>query len=293
VETIQTIAWMKETVRQARAENHVIGFVPTMGALHGGHLALVNRARKDCSRAVTSIFLNPKQFSAAEDLAKYPRTLEADAKKLAEANVDFLFHPEAAEIYPPGFTTYVHVEGLSERLEGRTRPGHFRGVTTVVLKLLEIVQPHYAYFGRKDAQQVKLIQRMVQDLNLNTEIVVCPIVREADGLALSSRNVYLNAEERRAALVLHRALTKVRDEISAGVRDALQLQSTVRRIMESEALARLDYAEVVDAVTFEPVLRVRRSCYALLAAYIGNTRLIDNLLVEASSEDPETFTFQL
>ena len=284
---------MKETARQARAENHLIGFVPTMGALHAGHLVLVNRARQDCSRVVTSIFLNPKQFGPAEDLAKYPRTLEADAKKLVEANVDFLFHPEAAEIYPPGFATYVHVEGLSERLEGRTRPGHFRGVTTIVLKLLEIVQPQYTYFGRKDAQQVKLIQRMVQDLNLNTEIVVCPIVREPDGLALSSRNVYLNAEERRAALVLHRALTKVREEISAGVRDALQLQSIVRRIMESEPLARLDYAEIVDAETFEPVLRVRRSCYALLAAYIGKTRLIDNLFVEASSEDQETFTFQL
>jgi pantoate--beta-alanine ligase len=219
--------------------------------------------------------------------------LEADAKKLAEANVDFLFHPEPGEIYPPGFATYVHVEGLSERLEGRTRPGHFRGVTTVVLKLLEIVQPHYAYFGRKDAQQVKLIQRMVQDLNVSTEIVVCPIVREPDGLALSSRNVYLNTEERRAALVLHRALSKVREEISAGVRDTLQLQSAMRHIMEAEPLARLDYAEIVDAETFEPVLRVRRPCYALLAAYIGKTRLIDNLLVEASSSDWETLTFQL
>jgi pantoate--beta-alanine ligase len=293
VETIRTITWMKETVRQARAENHIIGLVPTMGALHSGHLALVNRARQDCSRIVTSIFLNPKQFGPTEDLAKYPRTLEADAKKLSEANVDFLFHPDPAEIYPPDFSTYVHVEGLSERLEGRTRPGHFRGVTTVVLKLLEIVQPHYAYFGRKDAQQVKLIERMAADLNLNSEIVVCPIVREADGLALSSRNVYLNAEERRGALVLHRALAKVREEISAGVRDALQLQTAMRRTFESEPLARLDYAEIVDAGTFEPVLRVRRSCYALVAAYIGKTRLIDNLLIEASSEDAEEFTFQL
>ena len=284
---------MKETVRQARAENHIIGLVPTMGALHSGHLALVNRARQDCSRIVTSIFLNPKQFGPGEDLAKYPRTLEADAKKLSEANVDFLFHPNAAEIYPPDFSTYVHVEGLSERLEGRTRPGHFRGVTTVVLKLLEIVQPHYAYFGRKDAQQVKLIERMTADLNLNSEIVVCPIVREADGLALSSRNVYLNAEERRGALVLHRALVKVREEISAGVRHALQLQTTMRRTFESEPLARLDYAEIVDAGTFEPVLRVRRSCYALVAAYIGKTRLIDNLLIEAPSQDAEEFTFQL
>jgi pantoate--beta-alanine ligase len=293
VDTIRTIAWMKETARQARAENHVIGFVPTMGALHAGHLVLVNRAKQECSQVVASIFVNPKQFGPAEDFAKYPRTLEADAKKLADANVDSLFVPEAAEIYPPGFATYVHVEGLSERLEGRTRPGHFRGVTTVVLKLLEIVQPHYAYFGRKDAQQVKLIQRMVQDLNLNTEIVVCPIVREPDGLALSSRNAYLNAEERRAATVLHRALEQAREEIAAGVRDALQLQSALLRVLESEPSARLDYAEIVDAETFEPVTRVRRSCFVLLAAYIGKTRLIDNLLVEASREDSEELTFQL
>lgn len=284
---------MKETVRQARAENHIIGFVPTMGALHDGHLFLVNRARQDCSRVAASIFLNPKQFGPTEDLAKYPRTLPADSKKLTEANADFLFHPNATEIYPPGFSTYVHVEGVSERLEGRTRPGHFRGVTTVVLKLLEIVQPQFAYFGRKDAQQVKLIQRMVRDLNLNAEIVVCPIVREPDGLALSSRNVYLNTEERRAALVLYRALEKVRDEITAGVRDAMQLQAAMRRAVEAEPLARLDYAEIVDADTFEPALRVRRSCFVLIAAYIGKTRLIDNLLVEASIEDPEKLTFQL
>jgi pantoate--beta-alanine ligase len=284
---------MKEMVRQARAENHIIGFVPTMGALHAGHLALVNRAREDCSRVVTSIFLNPKQFGANEDLAKYPRTLQADADKLASANVDSLFHPEAAEIYPPGFGTYVHVEGLSERLEGRARPGHFRGVTTVVLKLLEIVQPQYAYFGRKDAQQVKLIERMVVDLNLNTEIVVCPIVREADGLALSSRNVYLNSSERPAAVVLHRALSKVRDEIRAGVRDTLQLQEVMQRALKSEPLARVDYAEIVDAQTFEPVIRVRPSSFALIAAYIGKTRLIDNLLIEASVADPDKLSLQL
>ena len=293
VETIRTISWMKETVRQARAENHVIGFVPTMGALHAGHLALVKRARQDCSRVVTSIFLNPKQFGPSEDLAKYPRTLEADADKLAGAGVDVLFHPDAAEMYPPGFATYVHGQGLSEQLEGRTRPGHFQGVTTVVLKLLEIVQPRYAYFGRKDAQQVKLIERMVTDLNLNTEIVVYPIVREADGLALSSRNVYLSSGERSAALVLHRALKKVREEISAGVRDALQLQDAMRQVLASEPLARVDYAEIVDAETFEPVIRVRRANFALMAAYIGKTRLIDNLLIEAAAEDPDKFSFQL
>lgn len=284
---------MKEAVRQARAENHVIGLVPTMGALHAGHLALVNRARENCSRVVTSIFLNPKQFGPSEDLAKYPRTLEADTDKLAGANVDILFHPDATEMYPPGFATYVHVQGLSERLEGRTRHGHFQGVTTVVLKLLEIVQPRYAYFGRKDAQQVKLIERMVTDLNLNTEIVVCPIVRERDGLALSSRNVYLNSGERNAALVLHRALNRVREEVAAGVRDALQLQEAMRLVMASEPLARVDYAEIVDAETFEPVIRVRRPSFALIAAYIGKTRLIDNLLVEAVAEDQDKFSFQL
>src|ERR1700737_1095867 len=235
---------VKETVRQARAENHVIGFVPTMGGLHAGDLALVKRSRQDCSRVVTSIFLNPKQFGPGEDLAKYPRTLEADAAKLAGANVDILFPPGATEMYPPGFATYVHVQGLSERLEGRTRPGHLQGVTTVVLKLLEIVQPHYAYFGRKDAQQVKLIERMVTDLNLNTEVVVCPIVREADGLALSSRNVYLSSGERSAALVLHRAVNKVREEIAAGVRDALQLQDAMQRGRASEPLARAHYAGI-------------------------------------------------
>src|SRR5262249_9027904 len=183
---------MKEHARQARAEGRVIGFVPTMGALHAGHLALVKRAKRECSPVVASIFLNPKQFGPKEDLAKYPRTFEADREKFAGAGVESLFAPEAAEMYPPDFRTYVNVDGLSDRLEGRSRPGHFRGVTTVVLKLLEIVQPHFAYFGRKDAQQVRLISQMARDLNLDTEIVVCPIVREADGLALSSRNAYLS-----------------------------------------------------------------------------------------------------
>src|SRR5271169_644383 len=181
METIRTIAWMKEKAREARVEHRVIGFVPTMGALHGGHMALVERARKECSPVYASIFLNPAQFGPNEDLSKYPRPLEADLEKLTSAKTDGLFLPEAAEIYPHGFSTYVHVEGLSERLEGKSRPGHFRGVATVVLKLLEIVQPRFAYFGRKDAQQVRIIQQMVRDLNLDVELVVCPIVREADG----------------------------------------------------------------------------------------------------------------
>jgi pantoate--beta-alanine ligase len=285
MEIIRTIAWMKEKAREARLEQRVIGFVPTMGALHAGHLALVERARKECSPVYASIFLNPTQFAPSEDLSKYPRPLEADVEKLTSAKTDGLFLPEAAEIYPHGFSTCVHVEGLSERLEGKSRPGHFRGVATVVLKLLEIVQPRFAYFGRKDAQQVRIIQQMVRDLNLDVELVVCPIVREADGLAMSSRNAYLRPEERKAATVLSRALQGAKNEWAAGVRDSLELQRSLRKILESEPLARVDYAEIVDAETFEPVVRVGRSSYALLAVYIGRTRLIDNMLIQPSGHE--------
>jgi pantoate--beta-alanine ligase len=287
VETIRTIAWMKESARQARAESRIVGFVPTMGALHAGHTALVQRAKQQCAPVVASIFVNPKQFGPNEDFAKYPRTLEADSEKFSAAGVDALFLPDAAEIYPSGFRTYVTVEGLSDRLEGRSRPGHFRGVATVVMKLLEIVQPHYAYFGRKDAQQVRIISQMARDLNLDTEIVVCPIVREPDGLALSSRNAYLNTEERRAATALHRALEAARAELTVGVRDALQLQAAIRGVLESEPLAAVDYAEIVDADAFEPVMRIARPCYALLAVFIGKTRLIDNLYLEPVGDSGE------
>jgi pantoate--beta-alanine ligase len=199
--------------------------------------------------------------------------------------VDGLFLPEAAEIYPAGFSTYVHVEGLSERLEGRSRAGHFRGVSTVVLKLLEIAQPHFAYFGRKDAQQVRIVQQMVRDLNMDTEIVVCPIVRESDGLAMSSRNAYLQGEDRKAATVLYRALRAAESEIASGVRDSLELQRAISQVLASEPRARVDYAEIVDAETFEPVVRVTRRCYAALAVYFGKTRLIDNMMIEPSGEE--------
>lgn len=278
---------MKEAARKARAESRIIGFVPTMGALHAGHIALVERAKQECAPVIASIFVNPKQFGPKEDFAKYPRTLEADSEKFAAAGVDALFLPEAAEIYPSSFRTYVTVEGLSDRLEGRSRPGHFRGVATVVMKLLEIVQPHFAYFGRKDAQQVRIISQMARDLNLDTEIVVCPIVREPDGLALSSRNAYLTADERRAATVLHRALEAARAELTAGERDSLQLRTAMRRVLEAEPQAAADYAEIVDADSFEPVNRIARSCYILLAAYIGKTRLIDNLYVEPVGDSGE------
>ena len=276
---------MKERARAARQEQRTIGLVPTMGALHAGHLALVERARRECSPVYASIFLNPKQFAANEDLSRYPRPLEADVEKLAAAKVDGLFLPEAAEIYPAGFSTYVHVEGLSERLEGRSRAGHFRGVSTVVLKLLEIAQPHFAYFGRKDAQQVRIVQQMVRDLNMDTEIVVCPIVREPDGLAMSSRNAYLKGEDRKAATVLYRALRAAESEIASGVRDSLELQRAISKVLASEPRARVDYAEIVDAETFEPVVRVTRRCYAALAVYLGKTRLIDNMMIEPSGEE--------
>jgi pantoate--beta-alanine ligase len=284
METIRTISWMKEKSREARQEQRIIGLVPTMGALHAGHLALVERAKKDCSPVYASIFLNPTQFGPNEDLSRYPKPLETDVEKLTAMKVDGLFLPDASEIYPPGFSTYVHVEGISERLEGKSRPGHFRGVATVVLKLFEIVQPHYAYFGRKDAQQVRIIQNMVRDLNLDVEIVVCPTVREADGLALSSRNAYLNAEERKAAAVLHRALQAVHKELTNGVRDTLELQRAMHMVLAGERLARVDYAEIVGAETFEPVVRVGQDCYALLAVRIGTTRLIDNMLIRPGDE---------
>jgi pantoate--beta-alanine ligase len=284
LETIHTIEWMNQVARQARAEGRPVGFVPTMGALHEGHMSLVRAAMADCQPVIASIFVNPTQFAPGEDLQKYPRTFEADRKRLEEAGVGYLFAPEAAEMYPQGFRTWVNVEGLSDRLEGRARPGHFRGVTTVVLKLLEIVQPRKAYFGRKDAQQARLIRQMARDLHLDSEIIACPIVREPDGLAMSSRNAYLSPDERRAATVLHRALDGARRAIERGERDALRLVAAMREIIRGEPLAQIDYVELVDAETLEPVTRLRLTCLALLAARFGATRLIDNLLIEESDD---------
>jgi pantoate--beta-alanine ligase len=289
MEIIRTVSWMKQAARQARAENHVIGMVPTMGALHEGHLSLLRRAKSNSSKVFASIFVNPTQFGPNEDLSKYPRTFETDVAKLEAAGVDILFAPDAKEIYPAGFTTYVTVEGLSDRLEGRSRPGHFRGVATVVHKLFEIAQPQYAFFGRKDAQQARILQRMLQDLNTDVELVLCPIVREPDGLALSSRNAYLNPEERRAATILYRSLETARSEIAAGTRDALSLENSVRNVLAKEKLARVDYVEVADADKFESVARLNAhaAAYLLLAVFIGKTRLIDNLLFEPASDSGE------
>src|SRR5215472_3953174 len=275
---------MKQVARQARAEGRPSGFVPTMGALHEGHLSLVRAACAECQPVIASIFVNPTQFGPSEDFQKYPRTFDADCEKLDAARVNYLFAPEASEIYPPRFRTWVSVEGLSERLEGRSRPGHFLGVTTVVLKLLEIVQPRLTFFGRKDAQQVRIIQQMACDLNLDPEIVVRPIVREPDGLALSSRNAYLNPSDRAAATVLYRSLDMARRGIAAGERYATQLLADLRQVVESEPKVALDYAEMVDADTFEPVVNLRRTCYMLVAARVGGTRLIDNALIEPAGE---------
>jgi pantoate--beta-alanine ligase len=290
METIHTIDWMKQVAREARVSGRVVGLVPTMGALHEGHFSLVRAAQAQCSPVVVSIFVNPTQFGPSEDFEKYPRQLDEDRGKLETLSVDYVFAPVAAEMYPNGFRTAVFVEGLSDRLEGRSRPGHFRGVATVVLKLLVIVQPRFAYFGRKDAQQVRILKRMTADLNLDTEVVSCPIVRESDGLALSSRNAYLKGDERPAATVLSRALDAARREIAAGERDTLRLLSEMRRVVDGERLAALDYAEIVDAETLEPVVRLRKTCLILLAAFIGSTRLIDNALIE---EDAESFRVTL
>jgi pantoate--beta-alanine ligase len=285
LETIHTIEWMKQVARQARAEGRSTGFVPTMGALHAGHMSLVRAALAECQPLIASIFVNPTQFAPNEDFQKYPRTLEADTKKLEDAGVDYLFAPEASEIYPPGFRTWVNVEGLSERLDGKVRKGHFRGVVTVVLKLLEIVQPQKAFFGRKDAQQARIIRQMARDLHLDSEIVVCPIVREPDGLAMSSRNAYLNPAERRAAPILFRALDAARASISRGERDALRLTAAMREMLRTEPLAEPDYEEIVDAATLEPVTRLRGLCLAMLSVRIGATRLIDNLLIEERGDE--------
>lgn len=284
METIRTISWMKQVSRESLINERPIGLVPTMGALHEGHFSLVREAKRKCSPVVVSIFVNPKQFGPAEDLKKYPRTFDADRDALANLGVDFLFAPSAEEMYPSGFCTSVSVKGLSERWEGRARPGHFDGVATVVLKLFEIVKPHTAFFGRKDAQQARIIQQMSVDLNLDAQIDLCPIVREPDGLALSSRNVYLNPDDRRAATAISSSLAACQKIIEGGERDVVRLLAAMRGRLESESRLTPDYVEIVDATTFEPVRALRGNCYALIAVKAGATRLIDNAYIEQEGE---------
>ena len=280
MEIVRTIDWMKQVTHEARAKERVLGLVPTMGALHEGHLSLIREAQKQCSPVVVSIFVNPKQFGPSEDFQKYPRAFESDCAALEKLGVDYLFAPSTGEIYPPDFRTAVSVEGLSDRLEGRLRPGHFRGVTTVVLKLFEIVQPRFAFFGRKDAQQARIIGQMATDLNLDTNVVVCPIVRDVDGLALSSRNAYLKQDDRQAAVALYRSLEEGRREVESGERDPVRIVAAVRRVIDAEPHIVLDYAELVDAETLDPVMKLNRTAYVLVGARVGATRLIDNALVE-------------
>lgn len=254
-----------------------------MGALHEGHLSLVRAARAASDVVCASIFVNPAQFGPNEDLAKYPRSFERDCQMLEREGVEFVFAPSVDEMYPAGTVTWVTVEELSGKLDGRSRPGHFRGVTTVVSKLFHIVEPDQAFFGQKDAAQVAVIRRMVRDLNLPVEIVVCPIVREADGLAMSSRNAYLSAEERKRALVLRRSLLRVQTMVDAGERNAERLAAAGREEFRGEPAVRLDYFEVVDPDSLDPVDDVSQGALIAVAAYVGTTRLIDNLVVGPST----------
>lgn len=271
------------TIAEARAIRRALpgtwGFVPTMGYLHEGHLSLVRRARAENDHVAVSIFVNPTQFGPHEDYNRYPRDLERDLQLLAPLGVELVFAPPVEEMYPPGFQTWVVVEEVSRPLEGAARPGHFRGVATVVTKLFNILQPDRAYFGQKDAQQTVVIRRMVQDLNIPVEIVVCPTVREPDGLAMSSRNTYLSPEERQAATVLFRALQAAKARYEEGERDAERLRAVMREVIQAEPLARLDYVSVADPETLQELSRVEDRALLSLAVYIGKTRLIDNILL--------------
>jgi pantoate--beta-alanine ligase len=274
-----TVEEMREACRGARSGVKRLGFVPTMGALHEGHLSLVRAARDRCDVVAASIFVNPTQFGPNEDLAKYPRDFEHDRELLEKEGVGLLFAPSVEEMYPPGAVSWVTVEGLSDRLDGRSRPGHFRGVTTVVAKLFHLVEPDAAFLGQKDAAQLAIIRRMVCDLKFPVEIVACPIVREPDGLAMSSRNAYLDPLQRRQALVLHRALMRVQEQWEAGERDAARLMAVGCKEMGSESAVRLDYFEIVDADSLDPVDKVDKGALVAVAAFVGGTRLIDNVVL--------------
>ena len=277
---------MRVAAAGVRAAGQRQGFVPTMGALHEGHLSLVRRSKREADVTVVSLFVNPAQFGPHEDFLQYPRNLERDSELLLREGVDFLFAPPVEEIYPADFQTYVTVERVAAAFEGASRPGHFRGVATVVAKLFHIVQPDRAYFGRKDAQQCAVIKQMVRDLNLPVEIVVCPIVREPDGLALSSRNGYLSAEERQAALILHRSLCHARDLILGGEHDTGKIIGQMRQLIAAEPRADVDYVEAVDPESFTPRVHFEGATLIALAVRIGSTRLIDNLLIEDSPTGP-------
>lgn len=279
MQIVRTIEETRAAIAALRSAGRTVGLVPTMGALHEGHLSLMRAARAACDVVVATIFVNPKQFAPNEDFAKYPRTFEADCDLLRAETVDLLFAPSIEEMYPPGATTFVEVAEISDRLDGASRPGHFRGVATVVAKLFNIVAPDKAFFGQKDAAQVAVLRRMVRDLNFNLEIVACPIVREPDGLAMSSRNRYLSDDERHRALVLSRALHHIEQQVADGETSAAALIATGLRVLANQPSARLDYLRVVAPDTLQDVPDISKGALVAIAALIGATRLIDNILI--------------
>ncbi|MHB1957607.1 MAG: pantoate--beta-alanine ligase [Acidobacteriaceae bacterium] len=288
MQILSDISELRTTLRQLRATDdrstpRSIGFMPTMGALHDGHRSLVRAARQHCDIVVASIFVNPTQFAPNEDFSRYPRTLEQDCQMLEAEGVDVVFTPTAETMYPPGASTFVDVEGVSDRLDGASRPGHFRGVATVVAKLFHSVQPDLAFFGQKDAAQVAVLRKMVRDLDFPLEIIVCPTVREPDGLAMSSRNSYLSAEERRQALSLSRALQAAQMQAARGEHRASALLQTVRATLQEEPAIRVDYIAAVDPDTLLPIENVASGALLAVAAYVGSTRLIDNALLASAT----------
>jgi len=270
---------VKKELKEVRSQGKTIGFVPTMGYLHEGHLSLVRESLQSTDVTVVSIFINPAQFGPKEDFKEYPRDLERDSELLEREGVDYLFVPDKNEIYPEGYETYIEVLNLQDKLCGRSRPGHFRGVNTVVLKLFNIICPDISFFGQKDAQQAVILKRMVQDLDLDVRIEVLPIIREKDGLALSSRNAYLSREERKAALVLSKSLKEAQSMIEKGERDSVEIVNRMREMINSEHLVKIDYIEIVDMVKLNPIARMEKEVLVALAAYIGKVRLIDNTIL--------------
>lgn len=275
---VGTVKEVREQVKEWKKQGLSVGFVPTMGYLHEGHKSLMDAARKGNDKVAVSIFVNPMQFGPTEDLATYPRDLDHDAALCESAGVDLIFHPEAEEMYEKDFCSFVDMTGLTEGLCGKTRPIHFRGVCTVVNKLFNIVTPDHAYFGQKDGQQLAVIKRMVRDLNMDIEIVGCPIVREEDGLAKSSRNTYLSPEERKAALILSKTVA-LGKELAKTEKDANKVVEAMKKNIETEPLAKIDYVEAVDALSMAPVEKLEGACMLAMAVYIGKTRLIDNTLI--------------
>ena len=279
MKVVKTIKEVKETVAAWRKEGQEIALVPTMGFLHNGHKSLMERAKKENGKVVVSVFVNPIQFGPNEDFATYPRDIEHDKAVCESAGVDLIFAPEKEEMYTDGFCSFVGMRVLTEELCGKSRPTHFQGVCTVVSKLFNIVTPDRAYFGQKDAQQLAIIKRMVIDLNMNVKVIGCPIIREEDGLALSSRNTYLSKEERSAALILSKTLNLAEDIAKQGESDAKKLLDVMKKNIETEPLAKIDYVEAVDVLTMKPVEKLTESTLVAMAVYIGKTRLIDNRMI--------------